>query len=223
MKKVENALMARNIEPRCVIAAALLHDIGKLSKEYTEKRYFYHNIASTMVCLKVLRHWAKEERSIVAQAVLLHHEERMWRELQKPDAPLIADYYNLIKRKKLKRVNMITNYLEVLDMLGKVMEYLPPANEVFNELSSSLKLSSCSLSPSYESELTNRRLASRFLPLYYLLQLADNRAASAREGLYWRDILNQVAKNTGDDSEEFTNTLMTFGSRSRIFLTLSKI
>ncbi|MCX8180003.1 MAG: HD domain-containing protein [Thermofilaceae archaeon] len=226
--EVGGSPLLSKVKPELLLAAALLHDVGKLSKDYINRGGSYHNLISAIVSLNVLKRWPNEEGCVVAQAVLLHHESRMWRVMFSRDKPLTFDCYSLVK-KISKQIEMTDKYSSIIDMLGNMLrslkfleeaKYVETLNgllDALRELKFPLKLET-----DEEKTLCKADLAPRSLPIYYLLQMADNRAAFARERSYWRFALDGAAESFGDDIEEFTDGIIdTFKGDSRIFLTLT--
>ena len=227
LKQTEKALRRKGLEPKHLLAAALLHDIGKLTVDYLNGKDQFHNITSAVIALNVLGDWEREERDAVAQAVLLHHEYRMWRELiELPTTPMISDYFSLIRSKKRRRITMSNKYIDALDALDALSaSYLPREfGGICREIISRLKAGSdYYLSQKDEHALTSWRAAHKSLPLYYLLQLADNRAASARGGQYWRNRLKEAVEEARRSASEFSDILISkFKYKSSIYLSLLK-
>jgi len=226
LKQTEKALRRKGLEPKHLLAAALLHDIGKLTVGYLDGKDVFHNVTSAVIALNVLEDWRQDERAAVAQAVLLHHEYRMWRELfESTTTRMISDYFSLVRSKK-RRIAMSTRYIDVLDAFDALSaSYLPQElGDICREITSRLKASSdYYLSLKDEHALASWRVAHKSLPLFYLLQLADNRAASARGGQYWRNQLKETAEEAHCSASEFSDILISkFKYRASIYLSLLK-
>jgi CRISPR/Cas system-associated endonuclease Cas3-HD len=199
----QGVLSRRNLDEECLIAISFLHDIGKLTVEYIKDGDPYHNIVSATISLSVLKDppFDEDKALMMTQAILLHHEHRMWEKFYRDDAPLIRDYFNLIKKYK-RPYRMKNNYSSILDKLVEVVDDFPLARGVIEELSKKLKEEErYFLDPRYELKLIRWRLAPFSLVLYYLIQLADNRAASARGGTYWKEKIKERIRNIGDASD----------------------
>lgn len=226
LRQTEKAIYKKGLKPQHLLVAALLHDIGKLTKDYSIGKDRFHNISSAIITLNVLEKWEQEERAVVAQAVLLHHEYRMWQELfETADMRMIPDYFSLVRSKK-KRVIMLTNYVDILTILDELLAYYlsQEIRNICKEIILQLKThSNYYLSQKDEHSLTNWRVAQKSLPLYYLLQLADNRAASARGGKYWRNRLKEVVEEANRNASDLSDTIISkFKYRSSIYLSLLK-
>lgn len=211
------ALLKKGITERCLILAALLHDIGKLGKEYLRGKDPAHNVSSAAVALNVLRElsWPEVPAEPVAQAVLLHHEARMWKYLVTSNHILVHDFYSLLlKFKEVKLDEQSSLVLLTLPELVKSTRLGEVAIEVSKAVADILsKPRIFLLSPPYKKALTSGIYARQSLPLYYVLQLADNRAAWWREGVDWRSV---ALSPLGLSQEMFRR----YGSKSRILLTL---
>jgi len=225
LKQTEKALRRKGLEPKHLLAAALLHDIGKLTVNYLNGKDQFHNITSAVIALNVLGDWGQEERGAVAQAVLLHHEYRMWRELIETPQ-IISDYFSLIIKKGKKKITMSNEYIDALGALDALsVSYLPQElGNACREIISRLKArSEYYLSQRDEHDLVRWRVAHKSLPLYYLLQLADNRAASARGGQYWRNQLKEFAEEARRSASEFSDILISkFKYKASVYLTFLK-
>ncbi|MEM4445003.1 MAG: hypothetical protein QXJ21_06640 [Thermofilum sp.] len=92
----------------------------------------------------------------------------------------------------------------------------------FSPLESLPNLSRVCLRVSDEKVLLDEALAPRSLPLYYLLQLADNRAAWLREGVSWRREMGKLVDVRCDPLGLAQQLLVRYGGKSRLLLTLHR-
>ncbi len=227
------ALERRGLSGEAVVAAALLHDAGKLNSWYVEKGHSFHNISSAAVALRVAGEVCsiKPLAAVIAQAVLLHHEYRMWESLSSSEY-LIRDYYTLlsVKARTVKLHERSGKALEALrGLAGSALRLVAAGEEGerWAELAQSLvdkvkARQAYSLTPEEERELASAEHAPKSLPLYYVLQLADNRAARWREGVDWRAELLEAASKAGSPLELGSLVARMYGSRSRILLTAAR-
>lgn len=196
-----------------LLEAAALHDAGKLTRQYVEGKCKFHNVLSAAIADAALRGLGRSDgdRRVVCLAVLLHHEARHWRALyEEPLALHVCDTWRSQQRfEVLDAEPTLAAAQELLDQLG-----LRGAAEALSRVPER-----GSVSRDWCTELLRRDPAvyRRSLPLYYLVRLADNRAASARE-TYWLWRLP-----TGASSPyEFTEALSSSGLRG-LALTLSRV
>lgn len=69
-----------------------------------------------------------------------------------------------------------------------------------------------------EKDLLESFLASKSLPLYYLLQLADSRATWLRSSMDWRKELNRLTEKCTHPLEAAEQILREHGGKSRLLL-----
>lgn len=201
-EKIENCLSRVNIDNIRIgkldlVLTVLLHDVGKLSELYSLGSRYKHNLTSAYVAFKVIREALGEVRaSIIAIAIFLHHEFFEWRNVEfRPIIFTICDDY---KRQKIR-----INPEEAVNFLNTIL------NVYLNSKYNILDKSSCDsikevisrmeniLRKEYETKISNYELCKNIkvkyfryaLPLYYILYLVDNRAASSRNGKYWDELL----------------------------------
>lgn len=195
LSAVEAADLAEELDPLLrrlglrglVLDAALLHDVGKLTEEYVERAYHYHNFASAVVAEDVLaRMGVGEDRFVVASAVLLHHEARHWEELLRE--PLPGHVIETLRGGPFRLHRSARAALEALSGLleraglGSEVPRLVGGKEVY-EVKREVKV-----------KIARVAVPERVLPLYWVLYEADNRAASAREGRYWLWSLGEAGR-----------------------------
>jgi len=175
-----------------VLLATLLHDIGKLTKDYLLEAYPYHNLLSAIIALKSLKSAdiPVVDPLIIARAIFLHHEYRHWRSVFQ------AGYLNVhiidsIKKRKL-RVIMAEDFEEPLEYLKEIIrEELRLRGALSPVLNNLIMQKGYRAKPEDYQKIASISggwsMVPKFLSLYWILQLVDNRAASAREGAnaYW--------------------------------------
>lgn len=234
LRLVKSALHRRGLRSESLALAALLHDTGKLCKAYLQGEDPLHNVTSALIALKVLSD-ATPENCSVAQAILLHHEHRMWEYLSSPERSLFTEsYHDLLKRyeKKVGCVEISKSSRElvqtvkatieltaqILDTAGEELE----RQEVLSPLEHILELSKVCLQLNDEKRLLDDTLAPKSFTIYYILQLADNRAAWIRDYVLWRELLNELLKKAEEPKELAQKMLCRLGGKSRVLLTLCR-
>lgn len=228
------ALQRRGLTGGSVAVAALLHDVGKLSEAYLMGDDVFHNITSALIVLRVCGKELMEARAI-AQAVMLHHEHRMWEYLSSSDPvekafknsydDLLMEYEKRVKFVKFsKKSQQYEALLEAMEgLMGQISDRFEERPDqslisLLHRVPEHLTINRCE----DRNVLLDTSLAPRSLPLYYILQLADNRAAWRRSGVDWRAELRRLTSERSSPLELATKMLRDYGSRSRLFLTLSR-
>ena len=207
-----------------VLISILLHDTGKLTKQYLELRDFQHNIWSSLVTYKVLN---EPERRIASLAVLLHHEAYHWRDLEQ------ATHYHFTfgQTMKLQKVNFDVDQLDVF--IKAVIANLTTLNlcDLTHVLS---KVKEAALALEHQDILRlirdlkihvlyNPKIYPQALPIHWLLTLVDNRAASARD-VYWQKVLKSVrANNPCEFLQEIDRVVQILKPRTPKFVFLSAL
>lgn len=176
------------------ISSVVLHDIGKLDNKYRmgDLKGFAHNVLSSLVVLEAFRNEAAAP--LMAYALLLHHEAYHWKDVER-----FMRYTSLMETlpERLKvsvERGVVDPFREALSNilkemgLNKVCDNVHKACETLTELSGQI----------VESRFKLRRCPKRYLiaslPLYRIIYIADNRAASARDGIqaYWLERAKRV-------------------------------
>jgi len=187
----------------------LTHDIGKLSKEYCYNKKYRHEIISFIYGSMIIEKWASKLDTRLRElckrlnlgvqasiAILLHHESLYWRILEESisiDISVIITRYALkmlsskqafAKDEDIKTfVDAITKNLTSYSLIGKelvsTLEELPAINKEITDNTSKIY----DLLSKVRGVILEYKL---ILPLYYILFIVDNRAASARN-TYWRE------------------------------------
>ncbi|MEM4667341.1 MAG: HD domain-containing protein [Thermofilum sp.] len=234
LRSAGGVLPRKGLQPESLAVAALLHDAGKLSSAYLEGRDPFHNVTSALIALRVLDP-AKPESRAIAQAILLHHEHRMWEYLSRggvEGALLAENYHDLLRRYSVrcavlesasqKLVRAVEAAVQLAEQLFSASGDRAVQRAALSPLESLPNLSRVCLRVSDEKVLLDEALAPRSLPLYYLLQLADNRAAWLREGVSWRREMGKLVDVRCDPLELAQQLLVRYGGKSRLLLTLHR-
>ncbi len=215
---IERILNKLGISWNALELLVLLHDAGKLSEKYGFSN-IQHNILSAVISIKCLEDSKilnKRERYAVSLAIALHHEAYHWREVCR---------YNLhfASSIKIQPFTLRKNYQQALICLSKIVSKIQCSEEVLEILTR--------IKPTYsradvETVKINliplKNLRPLAIPLYWLLFLADNRAASARNGVekYWRNILNRLSEDIRKNPEKLGKELFSKLSHGYIALSL---
>ena len=189
--------------------AILLHDLGKTSPQYRKAKTFRHEALSSIYVYHLLREveekFAPTKEDIkmlkipsqLASAVLLHHESYYWRELE--ESITMIDITQVINRKLTSYVPLrehncsnfinalIQNLREHKLLPEKAISYLETFSKIINKVYVNnlrheviMQIRDC-------RNITYNNLV---LPLYYIIFLVDNRAASARRK-YWKETYSE--------------------------------
>ena len=192
---------------QAILSATLIHDLGKLTKNYQEGRSIRHHYISAIVARRALRNILGEFMSLaLAYAIILHHEAIDWRSVEKgfltssyihevfsPTNPIIYE------APKIPLENFQQAIEEVLDALVEKGSLSQEERDILSEVQGSalaeLKQSAgktLRIDKELNAEnLRDKRYQVPAMAVYRLIYLADNRAASARER-YWLEVLSEV-------------------------------
>ncbi len=187
-----------------VESLAIMHDIGKLSRQYLEGARIQHNVVSSYITLELCKNENEDERDSkpVALAILLHHEAIHWKKLHQQILPrhfansiitlkeiiTLKDKYQLALDNLsafLSKMKMQAG-LKLIEKLKRRDFYLFNQNEINRLLAA------------------DKKIRAKALLLYWLLYLADNRAASSRESYknYWTEHLKKISFTSPSDLAE---------------------
>ena len=197
--RLERALRRVGLKWADVELLAVLHDIGKLSEAYARYgfRGLRHNVLSAVVAYR-----ACGGNMTIMRAAFLHHEASHWRDLYWLKVPHIRDtIFSDMVRLVVRGFKLRDGYVLALEELAGLLDRMGVegtrpvlaiiADEDFYQMS--------------QDEL-DRKLG-RFRPveiaLYWILYLADNRAASARETseAYWLDAVRRLPEEAREPAE----------------------
>ena len=192
---------------QAILSATLIHDLGKLTKNYQEGRSIRHHYISAIVARRALRNILGEFMSLaLAYAIILHHEAIDWRSVEKgfltfsyihevfsPMNPIIYE------APKIPLENFQQAIEGVLDALVEKGSLSQEERDILSEVQGSalaeLKQSAgktLRIDKELNAEnLRDKRYQVPAMAVYRLIYLADNRAASARER-YWLEALSEV-------------------------------
>lgn len=182
----------RRVEWWRVQAATALHDIGKLSECYVNGvKGVQHNVLSSAVALIVCGD------KIVSTAIFLHHEAMHWSRMYKTPLRLFQRIEDSVSERTCKALR------EGFKLHDRCKDALMGLMYVLNRMG--LKnvfdmLEDVSMKREYKVSIKDLRIESRFLmnslPVYWVLFMADNRAASARDGseAYWLNVLKRFSE-----------------------------
>lgn len=199
---VSEILGKRGINWKLLLTALILHDTGKLSKEYTSKSSprFHHNEASAQMAHDILGKLQErgrigvEEKKIVSCACFLHMEYYEWRNM------LRAGFSSL------SQVTSPGAVVEFADDVWRPLENLKLVlaeagmldDDLEMALSEGSKIKSLKLKPStYSLNSLNRQSVLKTVALHWFILIFDNRASSARGGanLYWIRVVRDAMKS----------------------------
>ena len=211
----------------------LLHDVGKLSTQYGKNRKFRHEVLSSIYAWLLLEEYYNrlnnslkhivnvlKLQNQVASSILLHHESFYWRELE--ELPTYIDLTHVVSRYIYKykplEYEMYKMFVEAL--LPNLIKYKLVSEETLK----GIKLLNDVIMRVYNAWEDVNKIMSRIgesgeirinnlvLPLYYILFLIDNRAASARDK-YWEEIYVNNINTKGDYEALIKNIFKTGGSQ----------
>jgi len=179
---------------------AVLHDVGKLSEAYARYgfRGLRHNVLSAVVAYR-----ACGRNITITRAAFLHHEATHWRDLYRLGVyQHLTDSLSSSMRRLVGRgFRLRDGYVLALEGLANLVDHMGArgarpvlaflANEDFYQMNPS------------ELERKLGRLTWRSMALYWILYLADNRAASARETsrAYWLDAVRRLPEEARGPAE----------------------
>lgn len=197
-EEIKNCLLRLNvdniqIDELDLVLTVLLHDIGKLSELYLSPSKYKHNLTSAYIAFNAVKEILGEAKaSIIAITIFLHHEFFEWENVEsRPTRLTICDD----KKSQEVRINPEKAYSflnTILDIYLKSKYNILNKNscnairKIISEIKDTLKRE-------YERKISNYKLCTSIkakyfryaLPLYYVLYLIDNRAASSRSRKYW--------------------------------------
>jgi len=216
---VTGVLGRRGLRWGTLLLALLLHDSGKLSKEYIEKggSRIRHNSASAQLAYEVLVKLSERnlvddiEVRVVSQACYLHMEYYMWRTMDR------GGYASLSQQEQPISFELAVDVGRPLGNLRLILEQAGAWNDLFSSAISELsRIRRLRTSPSRYaiSKSTRKDILLRTLALHWFILLFDNRAGSARGGLdnYWLtklgDILRSATKTGAERVTELSDILV---------------
>lgn len=170
---VANKIIDRDL----IIAAILLHDVGKLTRGYREAPTKYpHNIYSALFILELKD--LEEHKYELAMSAFLHHEYYEWKKAYKRRG---ADIFASVpyRTTELEEARVKT----FIDRIKSINEWLKmDINGVLNLLKSNANLTLKEPGRKLKSfRVTNVSIIARAIALSYILYLLDSRAALFRE------------------------------------------
>ncbi|MCS7132735.1 MAG: hypothetical protein NZ918_03315 [Aigarchaeota archaeon] len=185
---------------KALLLALVLHDSGKLSKDYTSKDRpkIHHNEASAQMAYDVLGKLQErgcigaEEKKIISCTCFLHMEYYEWRSMLK------AGYATL------DQATTPGAEVEFADDVEKPLENLKLVLMDVGELDDELSLTISEISeirklrlrPStYTLNSLQRQTLLKTIALQWFILLLDNRTSSARRGVnvYWSRLIEDAA------------------------------
>jgi len=220
----------------------LVHDIGKLSRRYCHNKEFRHEIISFIYGSIIIEKWASRHNTRLRElykklnlgaqasiAILLHHESLYWRILEES---ISIDISVIITRRALRMLSSKYAYAEDEDVelfINAIIKNLAGYGLIGTDLISILR----------ELPLINKEIIDNtgkiydllsilkgnifsyklVLPMYYILFIVDNRAASARD-LYWRKSFRKALKFTRNYNE-FINSLSKLTKEHTLHVSIS--
>mgnify|MGYP000218034965 CR=1 FL=1 len=179
---------------------AVMHDVGKLSSQYLEGKKIQHNVISSYIMLELCKDDETIENSKpVALAILLHHEAYHWKRLLHLQ---IQPFHFVDSIKTINEdIRLGDGYRLALDNLSDFLKKM--------KIKAGLKLINRLKERNvyhYDQREINRLLAENAIRakaflLYWILYLADNRAASSRESHqnYWIEPLRRMSPMSPSD------------------------
>lgn len=211
--EVTTILNRRNIRWRTLILTLLLHDFGKLSKNYVSRSRLEirHNEVSAQIAYDVLTELEKanhvdgEEKEIVSQACFLHMEYYLWRSMIKGGFTTISQLTS-----PSMVVELADGVEEPLENLKLVLKDVGVLEEpVFLVISKAARIRKVKLVPSNYTVIHNWARSLKTISLQWFILLFDNRASSARRGVnsYWSILLKEAMKLNSEakpDAEKIT-------------------
>lgn len=204
--RVKNDILAilnrRNIKWRTLILTLLLHDSGKLSKDYTSrnKPEIPHNEVSAQIAHDVLAGLQEmgyvddEEKEIVSRACFLHMEYYLWRNMSRGGFTTINQITS--PSTVVELADGIQEPLENLKLvLKEAGEFEEPTFLVISEIS---KIRHIKLMPSRYTIGKDWKTLLKIISLQWFILLFDNRASSARGVIdyYWDKLLEDAMKSS---------------------------
>jgi len=195
--RLARALLRLDISWADVEKLTVLHDTGKLT-EYYGRGWAGHNVFSMVIAAIICG-----RRSPVTQAVFLHHEAMHWGEIYRRRYPTvsIADTIKRWQREAaVKGFRLREGHEKAVEQL-RILLGIMGINSVVDilEVVENTRLFRLGYMP---DDIVSR-LDTRATALYWVLYLADNRAASARDGpeSYWLHKAKEMASKHRDPSK----------------------
>lgn len=220
-----------------ILSAILIHDIGKLTREYQESRRIKHHLVSAIVARRVFQKVLGKRIALsLSYAILFHHEAIDWRRLER-DLLVVSYLREIISPEQLISYNVDAECLDLFEeaaksLLKAVGETFPSfsthedLDQLFIVLTLSLKeLRECSGKRLKLAEELDRQRVYDInylvpsLVTYRLIFLTDNRAASARK-TYWLDNLEEINWSEFEKISEIIRNRLT---RARYYVGLSSV
>lgn len=215
--RLERALDRKGIPWERVEEASILHDVGKLSEAYVSGSYVQHNVLSAVVALSLC------EDRVVPTAILLHHEAMHWKDLYR--TPLSTTLRRLQEKIDMRPIvrgfSLHEGWMDAVKAVKTVLEELEIESAV-SALKRILRNRKHRVAPGD----INRCLRwgdhlRKALILYWILYLADNRAASARDGLraYWLNSIMCLSEEELENPSRLADAILRRVKRPDVSLT----
>jgi len=214
--RLMRALERMKVGWELVEEASVLHDMGKLSEAYVKGRHVQHNVFSSVMALSIC------ENRVVPTSILLHHEAMHWRNLYRRPLSTLQRLQGTIDVRSLVRgFNLHERWRDAIMALRATLEMIE-MEHVNSTLDILLKSDGrYKADPSWISRCLKWGAHLRkAITLYWVLYLADNRAASARDGLeaYWLRSLRSLSRYS-DYPSQLANMILRGVKRPDISLT----
>ena len=214
--RLEGALRRLKIPWSDIEVLAILHDAGKLTECYA-KGIPGHSVFSMVIVANICGY-----RSRLARAAFLHHEAFHWARVAKRGLEHIADAISSNQSKIASNgFNLRKGHDEAVECLKALLHSagLRQMDDILDELSSRRKYSlNCK-----PDELISY-IDAKDIAMYWILYLADNRAASARDGPkgYWLYRIREIM-SSHQDPLDLTDKLLNEYPRPNIALTALQV
>lgn len=207
--EITSILKRKGVTWDTLILTLVLHDIGKLSKEYVSGRPYevHHNEVSAQISYDILNKLIGNSIArVISQACFLHMEPYIWKEVHRGGLSSIGQATSPGYRVEMaESLNYPLSYLlKWIDEIGVKVTHL---QAIINKL---LQIKRVKLQPSIYSF----RILPEAISLHWFIRLIDNRASSARSGVnrYWLTIIQDIAKlidwRSGDKILEFSKSAL---------------
>ena len=167
--------------------AILHHDVGKLTKEYQEEKWYRHEIIGAYLLYNIFSHEFAEREyghylsNVIGAAIYLHHEaiqlSRGWLKLRSPTLDYLLSKIGHLRFTFESYAQEIFN-LATLLMGSKKINYSLPQNVEGKQIAMSLGRIICSLDSMPRINATRLCIASFLLPITQV----DNKAAEIGRG-----------------------------------------
>jgi len=198
--RLERAVQRIGLTWADVELLAVLHDVGKLSEAYARYgfRGLRHNVLSAVVAYR-----ACGENIAIMRAAFLHHEAFHWGDLCR-----LGIYQHLLDSLSSDMKRLVGRGFRLRDEYVSALENLADLLDNMEVRSARPTLAAIAKEDFYQMEPSElERKLGRFRPaeiaLYWVLYLADNRAASARETsrAYWLDAIRRLPEEAKGPAE----------------------